>query len=511
MKKVLLILFSVIVTGVIFIAFSRNDPSQAAPTHENLASPPEKITQFNFPVTFGSAIPKNPSSPNADSVELITFAWNEFFALNWKSNYRSTALRGHADESWSYKNDQTPYPEDPLVWETYAHRVEVRPYDDNRLPFDKVPKYVYEVPFEAQPGVDLTLFNNLDEGNEIGSCNLYADISQFNQKKIQVLYQAKVNRDEYKYVYDTFKDSFKLKTAQHNTATNIQMFKAYYQPGRYPGYDNSTCNCPPQANVFCLPCGGAKVPGTTRTIYTGALEVKTAWREISLAEVPRYFIRKVIVYVKSNNKIIPQNKYYGLIGIHIIHKTVNFPNFIFATFEHKDVEKSDMGYIRLDTVPIPLVPQRYNRAHPIPAVVDSSTAYVHRELRKLNPNSIWQNYRLVGVQGNPTNDPTSFSFYLANYVIESDPPLAYFRGSSLKKPFDNGPNSLHNGKLYSMGGCQGCHGVTQLRGSDCSFVMGLVDQPHALPDATGDPKKFQLYKNAFDDIFTKENKTAAKH
>jgi hypothetical protein len=496
MKKVFLIIFSVIVTGIALTVFFRYAPSRAAPVHE-------KSTSFNFPVRFSSDIPKNPSA-GADSVELITFAWNEFFALNWKSTYNtSTTQRGYPDEKWGY-NDNAPYPSEPLVWETYAHRVELRPYDDKRLPFDKIPKYVYKTTIPSNTGVDLTLFNNLDENNEIGSCDLYANVADYGKKKTQVLYQAKVNRDEYMYVYNVYKDSTKLKSAVNNTSANIKKYLAYYSPTEYPKLDGSSCNCPPEANVFCLPCGGAKIPGTAHRTYTGAIEVKTAWREVTAAEAPRYFVRKVITYTKLNNSIIALNKYYGLIGIHIIHKTVNFPNFVFATFEHVDVENSDMGYIRLDTMPIPLVPQRYKRAHKIPAVVDSSTAYVSRELKKRNPNSIWQYYRLVGVQGNPTNDVNSFNFYLANYVIESDPPLAYFRGNGVDSPFNGRQNSLYKKKLYTMGGCQGCHGVTQLRGSDCSFVLGLVDEPHATPDAAGDTNKFELYKEAFKHIVSKE-------
>lgn len=498
MKKTLVIVFAAIAAVATLIVSSRNTPSGAVPV-------PEKKVQYPFQLTFNPDVPKN-LPEDADSVALISFAWNEFFALNWKSTYNTiTKERGYPDKKWSLSTN-VPYPQEPVVWETYAHRTELRPYNDTMLAFDKIPKYVYQTTPVVGAGVDFTLFNNLDENNEIGSCDLYAKIIQYG-KQLQVLYQAKVNRDEYMYLYNHYPDSNKLKKAINTTAANIKQFSAYYSPTLYPSYGGTTCNCPPQANVVCLPCGGAKIPGTTRATYVGALEVKTAWREIFPEEAARYFVRKVITYEKSGNSTIVQNKYYGLIGIHIIRKMLNFPSFVFATFEHVDVEVNDMGLVRLDTLPTPeQIPQRYKRAHPIPAVVDSSTAYAHRELKKINPNSIWKYYRLVGVQGNPTDDTKSFSYYLANYVIESDPPLANFRGSSIKHPYDGGKNSLYKGQFYTMGGCQGCHGVTQLRGSDCSFVMGLVDQPHATPDISRATDKLELYKQAFLSISGMGNK-----
>src|SRR5262249_47434854 len=151
-----------------------------------------------------------------------------------------------------------------------------------------------------------------------------------------------------------------------------------------------------------------------------------------------FFTRNVIVWGKQKGKVVYDNVVYALIGIHIIHKTQNYPNFVFATWEQEDVQKHHMGYVELDTSGNEISPLRvdYPRYHPIAAVTDASTAYVHQELKKLNPNSVWQHYRLVGVQTSTTNDSNSFSFFLANYVIESDSALGNFRGSGLRTPFD---------------------------------------------------------------------------
>jgi len=253
-------------------------------------------------------------------------------------------------------------------------------------------------------------------------------------------------------------------------------------------------------NVLCLPCGGAPIPGGNGRTYTGAMEVKTAWRPLTPKDDPsRFFTRTVISYQKDpggSGRVYYTNTTYALIGLHIIHKTQNYPNFVFATFEQVDVEQDHMGYVALDSTGKETGPLHANfpRLHPIPAIADSSTAYVHRELLKKNPNSIWQYYRLVGVQGNPTNDENSFSFFLANYVIESDSTLGNFRGSSIATPFNGKANALYMGHGISMGGCQGCHGVAQTKlGGDNSFLMDTIGKPVYLPDIANPNSKLQKY------------------
>src|SRR5437588_54023 len=65
--------------------------------------------------------------PTTDSdAQLAAFAWQQFLALCWQSDYNTTSCsRGAPDTSWNfsmaYKQGQ------PLVWETYAHRSELRP------------------------------------------------------------------------------------------------------------------------------------------------------------------------------------------------------------------------------------------------------------------------------------------------------------------------------------------------------------------------------------------------
>ncbi|MBI3218415.1 MAG: hypothetical protein HYZ44_02790 [Bacteroidetes bacterium] len=437
----------------------------------------------DFTIRFLTSPPKDLADSTASPQQLVEFAWEEFLALNWKSSYAKDGLRDHADTTWSYADEAYP---DLAVWETYAHRSELRPYSDIMKPFDAPPHYSYGQPLFPYPNSNASfeLFDVLDENNEIGSCDIYAHVNLYD-KEYRVLYQAKVNRDEYNYVLNNYPTKEKLTAARNYTKSMIDSIHAYY-----PNVKNS-CDVPPGYKGISLPCG-SNLPGGS----TGSMEVKTAWRELTpVDDASKFFTRKVVYFRGDTNKVYYDNKVYALIAIHIIHKTRNFEDFVFATWEHQDVQKDSMGYVLLNKNGDEegKLYGGYPRLHAIPEIVKQSSDYVHAKLSTINPNSVWLNYNLVGVQSKPTNDSTSFSFFLANYVVESDSTLANFRGSGIGTPHDGKPNLLFRGKFLTMGGCQGCHGVAQKNlGADFSFLLDSNGKPIKRPDFNGDQKLRKL-------------------
>jgi hypothetical protein len=459
-------------------------------------------TDPSFTINFNPFPPKELDS-GASIQQLVEFAWEEFIALNWKSSYDANHLRDYPDTTWSYYKDNTPFPS-LNVWETFAHRIELRPWSNVMLPFDTLPHYSLGVTPVAIGNASFNLFDNLDENNEIGSCNMYAHVNQYSTQ-YQVFYQAKVNRDEYNYIYTHYNDTSKVRKARDLTASNINQYAAYYKGA------TNTCDCPDSANVICLPCGGTVDNNNPNDTITGAMEIKSAWRELTPSDdSTKFFTRKVIYYAKGvgsdSNTVYYGNKTYALIGLHIIHKTRNYPAFIFATFEHVDVQKDSMGYILLSNNGADSGTLMTPNRDPIASITEASTQYVHN---KLPSTSIWQNYRLVGVQAVPTNDTTSFSFFLANYVVESDYTLNHFRGSGIGTPHDGRANTLYKGQFYSMGGCQGCHGAAQKSfGTDFSFMLDAFGKPVQKPDIsiTDSTAKLKRYIKAFSLAQQKFNK-----
>ncbi len=452
------------------------------------ASNPAITVRFN-------PYPPGDVSPTADALQLSEFAWEEFLALNWKSAYDTIHFRRDVpDTTWSYRDSSKAYP-NLNVWETYAHRTELRPFSNVMLPFNSAPHYSFGANLMADSSASLGLFQNLDENNEIGSCNMYAHTDTFDQQ-YPVLYEAKVNSYEYNYIYNTHNTKQKLLAAARATQSNIARYNAYYP--------NAKTTCAGPDSVVCLPCGVLNKKDSI-----GSIEIKAAWRQLTPYEAAhesnRYFTRSVITYTSGpNDSVIYHNSVYTLIALHIIHKTKNYPAFIFATFQQVDVQnapRESAKYILLGNKPPSTILQTPVQDS-IRSVTEATSAYVHSKLPR---NSVWRYYHLVGVQARPVSYPDTANqntnFFLSNYMVESDITLGHFNGSGIHAPHDHGRNVLVNGVYYSMGGCQGCHGATQLtQGTDFSFLLDAVGKPVYEPENADDElnlNKLRRYISAF--------------
>ncbi len=535
--------------------------------------------------------------------ELAFFAWQQFLALSWQSNYsEGTPFRGQPDTQWSYKK---PYAKgQPLVWETYAHRSELRPAGQPlNTPFNKPPKYIYvNQPLPGETGASFALFNNLDEDNEIGSCDVYLGSGDPKTQDL-ILYQAKVNQAEYDYIKDNFgagqaDPAGPLAKAAQANIKSIQQYKQASPKG------------------IDLPAGFA---GGSE----GAIEIKTAFLRVTPVNaslLEDFYQTEAIYYTADYNAASDSytdfryhNGTFALLAMHVIHKTKAYPDFIFTSFEHKglanlnikqsiieqdllkaeadlavavdDWEKAQRAlaeakstsnpikrlaeYIEYEyqtaqavmalkeavsqlkaakkagiagalqyrlVTPLPpsygnfnpfnapakpgkptgtqtgqrhkivrqtgSSPKSNGQLYPVPPYLDQVTAKVHKKLRGMNKDSVWLNYRLIGVQANitegwsaapqaatKTSTAKGPNHFMANFVIESDAFLGNFFGPGFgTNPFPsgkgNGDNVVYGGESFNMGGCKGCHGVAQTAfGTDFSFLLDYgVDKPVVNPD-----------------------------
>jgi hypothetical protein len=446
----------------------------------------------------------------ASEKELAVFAWKEFFALNWESSWVKDSKRTTPDRSWTL--DSSPQP-NLAVWETFIHRSELRPANGIRTrdlssgkPFYSfVDSNLINQGSKGHPKIDLSNYwNVLDEDNEIGSSYLFS-----NQYQHQVLYMAKTNLAEYNYLKNYYPTDTLLATAAARISTNdaednLRHFKTLGNAGMCAS-DSLTGN-----GFICLPCGDENTA-------KGATEIKLAFRKLdSLKDDARRFITKeVVVFVKDTaTNIIQANKdVYGLIGMHIIHKSKNYPAFIFASFEQADVRNANMQTFGIDTVivndsnQVNVDPHRLNPVieRVIPEGVQTVNQVVKEAIIRLNPNSKWQYYQLIGVEANPidySNRNSDNNYFMANYVIESDLKLTNFHGS-FADPFNETiQNIVSNGQSYNMGGCMGCHGQAQVTfGTDFSF---LLDTGHGKP--VRKPDLLQTYQNVLDSFHSPPHK-----
>ena len=259
-------------------------------------------------------------------------------------------------------------------------------------------------------------------------------------------------------------------------------------------------------DIVCFPCGGNQ--GSSNSY--GNVEVKAAWKKLNHGEdKSKYHTSQVMRYQVKDKGKGPRRWYveeYGLVGLHIISKTINFPSFVYATFEHVDNDQAGAfslvdeitqtgrgtGDVAGDTI---IGITRVNANTP-QALVD-----LNNEVHAAMGNVVWKNYKLTGVQAYPLDyhdflsqtAPTNLSsdestFYLANLAVESNQELQSFRGKKAGNQPDvdnmySRATALDMAAPLNMGGCMGCHGVAQLKGADFNFLV--VNAPFPSPEFVG--------------------------
>ena len=424
----------------------------------------------------------------ANLSQAAAFAWNEFIALNWpaKSGQRDTP-----DPSLKFGSQGGDV---PLVWHTYRHKSEIYPgtgkppgYDASAPDFGyntSSPTYIYNPSDvgtsngEVNPcgtASSSTPWINLDEKNEIGVATMYAGISQATAyPDPQILFLAKANKEEYVYA---------AKNQWWGGGTAFDKAKA-----KTKSYIKNHSNTPP--------------PDSDNTLVSfpnGTVEIKTAWRRLTDEEkASGRFYSTTVRYYKDNGNDKPcyVDEEFGMLALHIIHKTPTAPYFIYATFEQTDniltgnglpVEDVDGTIINnhnlAPTTPAltvtnatPTTPQMFNptsahstprsslyyinvpgygtpsgvftynrRYNSIPSEIIASNQMAHQLIADYNStngvtNSPWPYYKLVNVQYKPIQKQPGVdytgsdraSYYLSNSVVESDYTLQMFSGQFSK-------------------------------------------------------------------------------
>ncbi len=442
----------------------------------------------------------------ANQTQLANYAWRLFIAATQQTTASllpgGGAGRGVGDGVHSFINTgTTPAVENPLVFESFYHRTEAFPfYTDAKpaSPIGQLPTYYtfYKPPAgvtpQPTPGctpvvpapkngrVPCTFsgqsYVNLDETNQIGQNFLYFKNS--NAPNFPVLFMAKVNAPEANYAYN------------------------------WPSANGRPSN----TNSFSFP--------------PGVVEVKTAWRRVQ--DIPggdqgKYHLSTGTYYVSDETEApIPHSATFALIAIHIIQKTVNYPQFIFTTFEHVDavtrnssnvitdpaytITYNNLSYQspsqsppavtalgaysinranqpaqsnKLSTYTLPaagqIAPQDQTKVvvqpNTIVREVNDVNNQVNSLIKSVSSNNIWANYRLKGVQAVPTSDTTTSNYYLANIVVESSRPgIQLFSGVLLYGGVGQ-PGNPDSNNLYFVN-CRGQKGS-----SECIYPEAALNPP----------------------------------
>jgi hypothetical protein len=242
--------------------------------------------------------------------------------------------------------------------------------------------------------------------------------------------------------------------------------------------------------------GALRFPaGQAGTANVGAVVVKSAWKVLAPRDsVQRFHSLDAYVYTEpTSNPSTPASctrERLGLVGFHIAHKTAQYPQWIWATFEQVDNVDVPAGSTRRPSFSDPDCdcPDRVNempprpwhpdraaqptqvvRVTPISAATRDTNTRWQAKLAAVDAASPWQHYQLVGVQHPRVPSDTlglgsPYPQFLANAVLET---------------FDQG----NFGRASS---CMECHFRATIPGdsasggakfSDYSYLFMLAQEP----------------------------------
>lgn len=293
---------------------ARTDAHRQRPTERPAAVPtiddPDPLCQG--PLTASSKIPAdvavNPTSLSMDDRQRLfdCFSWRTFVALNWPAESETRgepADVGFADE-----------PDADRVWETYKATWEVfQPEDPDWDPTDpQNPASRFDSPRPNPPGCPA------EDGRPVITM-----ISKSNSRAPDV-------RDVANESGQAFAGQFGTLTDRNGNWVRYQvLFNETEFDFLLP--TAITLNLTPAG-----PNGGSGV-----VLPDGSIEVKASWKELCTGtdcqpvdDPSEYYQRDVLVFDAEKGSCEPLTM--GLVGLHVVAKTFWAPQWIWATFEHRD-------------------------------------------------------------------------------------------------------------------------------------------------------------------------------
>ncbi len=316
-----------------------------------------------------------------------------------------------------------------------------------------------------------------------------------------IRFLAKGNRDYFNYV--TGVDSITYVNPTTKDTAIIPKYRSYFNHGG-TYYDNVTN----YTNAIAKDTVAAD--SVTINFPTGTVMLKAAWRLLTDKDsINQYHTTTVRYYEeKDGDACYYQDNTWGLVALHIAHKTPSAPNyFTFATFEQKDnlltadgkaVEDADGKVIVQSDEPTnPVVTHTdspggttttikgnycdanddrlyyvntapglpsdgsicvNNRYNNIPTPIINANIAAHDAIKKYNSDngitdSPWENYKLVNIQYQPFNsdqigtdsNKLESTYYQANIVVETNYTLQKFSGQQIANGNEAGQTSNYAG------------------------------------------------------------------
>ncbi len=234
------------------------------------------------------------------------FSWQTFIALNWPADAKGNPLNCPLGDN----------PRAPRVWETYADAATL--FNDGAAPLllainesaARGQKFFYRFSKSPHP-----LKTGIAHGASFDDEDEEADGHALIDRNLNfALFEIRVNPDEAGFIRD-------------NGLGTLAGIDSFYRAHK---------------DKFELPA--SHFPATV-----GSMEIKASWRILDPGlgdDTTRYYTRDAVIQVPAQNSstgnAFTVKAKVGLVGMHIIRKTANFPFLIWSTFEHMDNTPDDV-------------------------------------------------------------------------------------------------------------------------------------------------------------------------
>ncbi len=328
------------------------------------------------------------------------FSWQSFIALNWPAGTkRGTPL--DPDDPHALMR---PGAADSTVWSTYKEAYELfsqgseRPssWESAEVPVNPCPAADGATRFMAMPTTGGTL---LGEVNEAFSFPL------IDQQNNYAWSEVRFNKAQYEFI--------RGEDGDENQDTWLYLVPNLFQAQQAAGDK------------------GLQMPASSAPSTEGALMIKATWRILPKgADTSRYYTVRAQLYDELDpDKPDCTTATMGLVGMHIVQKLENFPQWIWSSFEQVDnielgpgapdgltpsffdgkpmsKQAREQGFSNRpkDKVP-PLLPAtkrspvQVARVNPIPTTpAGASTVDMNRIYQELLDGTVWSHYQLVITQ-----------------------------------------------------------------------------------------------------------------
>jgi hypothetical protein len=396
-------------------------------------------------------LPPNPPSPLSVRPNFDEFSWASFIALNWPVDPNQRGAPLNPNNSSTFTGAGNSY---ATVWSSYRDVFELYTGPVRPVPFDG--------PDGTPPACGAPGRMTLLMGSKVGSLLTDGDEAfsypLVDQNNNYIYYDIRFNRDQYNFI-------------------------------RGNDNDQSTWLYRARALMAAEQAGPIQMPwGQANPYMVGALMVKSAWRQLTPNEdASRYFTMAAQVYDPTVTPAVCRNVTVGLIGLHIAHKLMGQPQWVWSSFEQVDNVPPDTGTpghlpLTLNNnsntpqtqggwanrpASQQLVPNRsptqVTRLNPIPTTpAGQSTVDINNRYRAALAGTPWANYQLVITQW-PSN-PSQFQIRENGGI--------YPGGSGSPFPVNNAVNTAMETYFQSQHDAAGAGGNSCMQ---CHYSAGQTD------------------------------------